>query len=274
MPFLHKYLGNPVLSFLGRLFFRAKVGDFHCGLRGFNRQRMLDLDLYTTGMEFASEMVIRSAIAGYRIDEAPTTLRPDGRSRPPHLRTWRDGWRHLRFLLMFSPRWLFLYPGFALFAFGLFTAGVLLPGPVAFGDGVVFDTHTFVASSISILIGLQIMSFGFIARRYASARGLLPQRERYSGLFSGVTLEKALIVAGLIFVAGLGGLVWSVGAWASVSFGPLEYPLVMRVLVLSLTGIAAGAQIAFTAFLASVMELPTARRLSPVGATDVELVRG
>ena len=152
MPLLHRYLGNPILSFLGRLFFFVKIGDFHCGLRGFNRDRILALGLRTTGMEFASEMVVRSALAGYRIAEVPTTLRPDGRSRPPHLRTWRDGWRHLRFLLMYSPRWLFFYPGLALLAFGLIGTVLLLPGRFYIGS-VGIDIHTFIVACISILLG-------------------------------------------------------------------------------------------------------------------------
>ena len=119
MPLLHRYLGNPVLSFVGRLLFRAKVGDFHCGLRGFDREAVRSLNLKTTGMEFASELVVKASLAGWRIAEVPTTLHPDGRGRPPHLRSWRDGWRHLRFLLLFSPRWLFLYPGLALLAVGI-----------------------------------------------------------------------------------------------------------------------------------------------------------
>ena len=130
MPFLHRYLGNPVLSFLGRLFFRIPIRDFHCGLRGFSRESILRLGLVTPGMEFASEMVAKAALAKLRVEEVPTTLRPDGRDRPPHLNTWRDGWRHLRFLLLFCPRWLFLYPGLTLLAVGLFGFAVLLHGPV------------------------------------------------------------------------------------------------------------------------------------------------
>ena len=172
MPALHRYLGNPGLSFLGRLFFGVRTGDFHCGLRGFDRDRVRVLDLRTTGMEFASEMVVRAALAAYRIEEVPTTLSPDGRSRPPHLRPWRDGWRHLRFLLIYSPRWLFLYPGLAILLAGMIGTAVLLPGAVSIA-GIVFDLHTFIVSCFAILVGLQSITFAVIARKYAAQRGLV-----------------------------------------------------------------------------------------------------
>ena len=169
MPLLHRYLGNPVLSFIGRLFFRIPVGDFHCGLRGFRRDRIADLGLTTTGMEFASEMVVHSALAGLAIREVPTTLSPDGRSRPPHLRTWRDGWRHLRFLLLFSPRWLFLYPGLLIMALGAVLVFTLLPGPMPLTQHVTLDIHSIVVGCLAVLIGAQCLSFGIIARRFAAS---------------------------------------------------------------------------------------------------------
>src|ERR1700760_3659962 len=153
MPFLHRYLGNPVLSFIGRLFFSIPVGDFHCGLRGFSRQSMLDLRLQSPGMEFASEMVVKAALNGLRIEETPTTLKPDGRSRPPHLKTWRDGWRHLRFLLLHSPKWLFVYPGLVLIFLGLAGAIALSAGAVRLTSGLELDIHTLTAACFSILIG-------------------------------------------------------------------------------------------------------------------------
>ena len=258
MPFLHRYLGNPVLSFLGKLFFRAKIGDFHCGLRGLNRDRIRALNLHTTGMEFASEMVINAALRNYQITEVPTTLKKDGRSRKPHLRTWHDGWRHLRFLLMFSPRWLFVYPGLALIIIGVAVAALLFPGPVHLADGVQLDIHTFIVAAMSILIGVESISFGLIAQRFAIAYGFLPQINRH-GVLDWLTLERGLIVAGLLVVLGSVGLVWSLVTWASVGFGLLEYAIVMRVLVASLTGIAAGMQLGFIAFLSSIMDLPLKR---------------
>jgi glycosyltransferase involved in cell wall biosynthesis len=258
MPFLHRYLGNPVLSFIGRLFFSARVGDFHCGLRGFNRERMMALDLRTTGMEFASEMVVRAALAGYRILEVPTTLKKDGRSRAPHLNTWRDGWRHLRFLLLYSPRWLFVYPGLLLLGFGLIGTALLLPGPVYVG-AVGIDIHTFIVACICILLGLQSISFAVVARRYGAARGFLPAPSSYVSVLSAFTLERLLLAALLLLALGLAGLIWCIGIWASARFGPLQYASLLRGLMLSLTAIAAAIQLAFTAFLAGIMDVPTQR---------------
>jgi hypothetical protein len=259
MPVLHRYLGNPVLSLVGRLFFRADIGDFHCGLRGIDRRRIIALGLFTRGMEFASEMVVSAALAGYAIAEVPTTLGRDGRSRPPHLDTWRDGWRHLRFLLMFSPRWLFLYPGAALVGAGTAAALLLFPGGVRIG-GVILDTHTFLVAAISILVGMQIVCFGLIARRFAAAYGFLPKSKLLPLFQSEVTLERGLIAAGLVTLAGCAGVLWALLSWASVDFGPLNYPAVTRVLVLSLVAIAGGIQLAFTSFLLGIMDIPLTRQ--------------
>lgn len=255
MPFLHRYLGNPVLSFIGRMFFFVPIGDFHCGLRAFARDRILALGLVSPGMEFASEMVVRAAIAGYTIEEVPTTLSPDGRSRPPHLRTWRDGWRHLRFLLLFCPRWLFFYPGLILIGFGAFLSLLLLPGPFAVTPGVALDVHSLVVGAFTTLIGLQAVSFAVIAQRFAVARGFLrasPSLRRFLGIF---TLERVLVGAAVILLAGIGGLIWSVAQWASAGFGPLEYGELLRVLTLSMTGIAIAFQLVLTAFLGAMIEI-------------------
>lgn len=256
MPFLHRYLGNPVLSWLGRLFFKIKIGDFHCGLRGFNRERILQIGLRTTGMEFASEMIVRAALLGFRIDEVPTTLSPDGRSRPPHLRTWRDGWRHLSFLLMYSPRWLFFYPGLLLLSTGVIGAAILLPGPVMI-DEIEFDIHSFIVACFLVLLGFQAISFSFVARRFAVSHRLIPPSLRYSPMLDRMTLERVLIVAGVFFLTGAVGFLWSVGQWASVSFGPLEYSSLLRVLILSMTTMAIGVQAAFIGFLSALTEVPT-----------------
>jgi glycosyltransferase involved in cell wall biosynthesis len=254
MPFLHRYLGNPVLSFLGRLFFGVKAGDLHCGLRGFNRQRMLDLNLRSTGMEFASEMVVRSALAGYAIAEVPIVLYPDGRSRPPHLRTWRDGWRHLRFLLMYSPRWLFLYPGLALLVFGIIGSSLLLPGPFFIGQ-VGIDIHTFIVACMCILLGTQSIGFAVVARRYGLNAGFVPASSPYASSLEALSLERMLIVAFGIFLLGVAGVTWCMAVWASAGFGPLQYAALLRLLVLSLTGIAVAVQLAFTAFLVGIMDI-------------------
>ena len=255
MPFLHRYLGNPVLSWLGRLFFDIPTGDFHCGLRGFSRDRIRALNLRTTGMEFASEMVVRASLAKYRIDEVPTTLKPDGRSRPPHLRTWRDGWRHLSFLLMYSPRWLFLYPGILLLTLGIGAGIFLFPGGKTIG-GVGFDIHTLIVSGFFLIIGTQAISFALLAQRFGAAHQIMPQ-SGFSWLLNSLTLERILIVAAALFLAGLTGLIASTLEWASTGFGPLEYTSMLRVLLLSMTVMTIGAQLAFTAFLSSIVEIPT-----------------
>lgn len=202
MPPLHRYLGNPVLTFVGRLFFRSPCRDFHCGMRGFRRDAIVDLDLRTTGMEFASEMVVRSTLEGLRIDEVPTTLRPDGRTRSPHLRTWRDGWRHLRFLLLYSPRWLFLYPGLVLLVLGLGLGAVLMFGPIEL-FGYTFDVAALVYAMAVALIGYQAVLFGVFARAFAMNEGLLPVTGGVQRAFRLVTLERGIAVGTLMFVVGL-----------------------------------------------------------------------
>ncbi len=254
MPFLHRYLGNPVLSFLGRLLFRIPVGDFHCGLRGFSREAALKLRLKSTGMEFASEMVVKAAFHGLRMAEVPTVLSPDGRSRPPHLKTWRDGWRHLKFLLLHSPTWLFVYPGFALILLGMVGAVMLSRGSVHIGR-VELDIHTMIVSCFAVLIGAQLVSFGALARRYAMVEGFVPGPAKFQGLILGMTLEPLLRVAGVIMFGGVIGCVWAVSSWAHSGFGPILYFSVLRVLAPSLTAVAVAAQLAATAFLTSLLTI-------------------
>ena len=256
MPFLHRYLGNPVLSLIGRLFFHTHVKDFHCGLRGFDRARMQALDLRTSGMEFASEMVVASALNNYRIAEVAISLKKDGRSRPPHLQTWRDGWRHLQFLLIYSPRWLFVYPGAAILLFGLMVSGLLLPGPLRISQQVVLDIHTLIIASMAILVGVQCIGFGLVARRFAASYQLLPD----SALLAYLTPRRLIIVAGGMTVSGLAGVVWAVAIWVHTGFGALTEPIVARVLVLSSAGIASGVQLAFLTFLSHVIDLPLVRQ--------------
>jgi hypothetical protein len=256
MPFLHRYLGNPVLSFIGRAFFHAKIGDFHCGLRGFRRDAILGLDLRSSGMELASEMVVRAAMVNLTIAEVPTRLAVDGRSRPPHLRTWHDGWRHLRFLLMFSPRWLFLYPGLALMALGALGVAVLFPGPLMISADFGLDDHTFLVSAIAVLVGVQVAGFGVIARHFATAHALLPRSRPLAALLSVISLERGLMIAAGVVCAGVAGVGWSLWQWALVDFGPLTAPVVMRVLTFALVLIAIGVQQAFTFFLLGVIDMP------------------
>jgi glycosyltransferase involved in cell wall biosynthesis len=254
MPFLHRYLGNPVLSFLGRLLFRIPVGDFHCGLRGFSRESVLKLRLKSTGMEFASEMVVKAAFHGLTMAEVPTVLSPDGRSRPPHLKTWRDGWRHLKFLLLHSPTWLFIYPGFALILMGLLGSAMLSFGSVHIGH-IELNIHTLIVSCFAVLIGAQLVAFGALARRYAMVEGFVPGPANFQRLILGMTLEPVLRVAGVIMFLGVAGFVWSVASWAQSGFGPILYDGVLRVLVPSLTAVAVAAQLAATAFLTSLLTI-------------------
>jgi hypothetical protein len=252
MPPLHRYLGNPVLSTVGRVFFGAPVGDFHCGLRGFERGAMLGLDLRAPGMEFASEMVVKATMQGLRIAEVPTTLSPDGRSRPPHLRSWRDGWRHLRFLLVFCPRWLFLYPGAALFALGLATMMALLPGPRTLG-GVVFDVHTLLYAAGATVMGFQAVQFWVFARIYGGLEGVVPEARRLTAALARFGLEPALILAGVLVLAGLGLGFGALARWGAEGFGPLGGFGAMRLVIASVTAMLLGLQLAFGAFFVAVL---------------------
>ena len=256
MPFLHRYLGNPVLTAIGRLLFSSPVKDFHCGLRGFNRQSVLDLHLQTTGMEFASEMVVHASLAGLRIEEVPTTLKKDGRSRPPHLRTWRDGWRHLRFLLLHSPRWTFAYPGLALLALGAVGALALAGGPVSLSSTVSVDVHTFLVACMAMFVGAQSLTFGLIARRYAERAGILPPSRRLGKMLDRIDLELLLQSAAVLALVGIGGMAWSFYSWSQTGFGSLSGHSLLRPLIVSTCAIAAAVQFAFSSFLLGILDLP------------------
>lgn len=254
MPFLHRYLGNPVLSAIGRLFFQSPVRDFHCGLRGFRKEAILGLDLRTTGMEFASEMVVKASLFGLKIAEVPTTLSPAGRSRPPHLRTWQDGWRHLRFLLLYSPRWLFLYPGFFLMLVGGLISGALLPGPIDIGN-TRFDIHTLLYSSMAVVVGYQIILFAVFTKVFAIMEGLLPEDRRLNRLFKVIRLEEGLIIGGLLVAAGatLTGLAY--WRWRLASFGDLIPAETFRVAIPAVVLLIVGVQTIFSSFFLSVLGL-------------------
>ncbi len=255
MPFLHRYLGNPVLSMIGRVFFKVPVGDFHCGLRGFHRESLLALGLSSPGMEFASEMVVKSSLNGLKISEVPTTLAVDGRSRAPHLKTWRDGWRHLRFLLLHSPEYLFLVPGILLMAAGVAGAFLLSQGSVRLTRTISLDVHTLVVASFAILIGAQLVMFGGLARRYSVMEGVLPPSRGSQGLVLGLTLETILQGALGLLLLGCAGTGWAIFGWAQSGFGPIPYNNVMRLLVPSLTAMALAIQLGASGFLASVFTL-------------------
>jgi glycosyltransferase involved in cell wall biosynthesis len=250
MPPLHKYLGNPVLTWIGRLFFPSPCGDFHCGLRGFRKAAIEKLDLRTTGMEFASEMVVKASLHKMRIAEVPTTLSPDGRSRPPHLRSWRDGWRHLRFLLLYSPRWLFLYPGLLLMLLGLMFGLWLLPGARG-----IFDIHTLLFAATAILVGFQAVAFAIFTKVFAISEGLLPEDRRLNRVFRYINLEVGLIVGGALLLIGIAGSIYAFSAWEANLFGPLEPSQTMRIVIPSVTCLALGVQMIFASFFLSVLGL-------------------
>jgi glycosyltransferase involved in cell wall biosynthesis len=262
MPALHRYLGNPVLSTVGRIFFRSPCGDFHCGLRGFDRDVVLALDLQSPGMEFASEMVVKATIRRLRIAEVPTTLSPDGRSRPPHLKSWRDGWRHLRFLLLFSPRWLFLLPGAALFLAGLAMMIWLLPAP-RYVAGVTLDIHTLFYASLAVVVGFHSMLFWVFAKVYGMREGIVPPDPRFNAMMRLVTLEVGLIVGGVLLLFGLALGIYALGAWGSAEFGELSPERTMRLVIPSGTAILLAFQIAYGAFLLSVLEIRSRRQVGP-----------
>ena len=254
MPPLHKYLGNPVLTWVGQLFFSSPAGDFHCGLRGFRRDSILKLDLQTTGMEFASEMVVKASLYKLRITEVPTVLSPDGRSRPPHLRTWRDGWRHLRFLLLYSPRWLFLYPGTALMIGGLIVSIWLLPGPQKIG-GISFDVHTLLYGAIAIIIGFQAVTFAFFTKVFAISEKLLPEDPKLNKIFRYVTLETGLIIGVTQILIGIVGSFLSLTIWRETAFGSLDSSKTLRLVIPSLTCLTVGLQMVLSSFFLSVLSL-------------------
>jgi glycosyltransferase involved in cell wall biosynthesis len=252
MPPLHRYLGNPVLTGIGRLFFKCPVRDFHCGLRAFRKDKIEGLQLRTLGMEFASEMVVKAAIFGLRVTEIPTTLSPDGRNRAPHLRTWQDGWRHLRFLLLYSPRWLFLYPGMALMLLGLITGAWLLPGPRMIG-AIEFDIHTLLFAAMTVLIGFQSILFATLSKVFAISEGLLPQDAHLNRLFAYISLEIGLLVGVLLAVAGTSA--WAIGLelWRVHHFGPLDPEKTLRIVIPGIVLFTLGFQIILSSFFLSVL---------------------
>jgi glycosyltransferase involved in cell wall biosynthesis len=252
MPPLHRYLGNPVLSSIGRIFFGIPVRDFHCGLRAFRRDPILALNLRTTGMEFASEMVVKSSLAGLRMTEVPTTLSPDGRSRPPHLRSWRDGWRHLRFLLLFSPRWLFLYPGVVTFFIGLIISLWLLPGPQTIGRWT-FDVDTLTYSLGLVLIGAHISVFAVSARVFGTQEGFLPPNPKFERIFNYVNLEVGLIFGVALLLIGLCILGFALHIWHATGFGDLSAQRMLRLTLPSATCMMLGVEAIFGSFFLSLL---------------------
>ena len=254
MPPLHKYIGNPILSAAGRIFFSIPVRDFHCGLRAFRRDAILALNLRTTGMEFASEMVVKSSLAGLRMTEVPTTLSPDGRSRPPHLRSWRDGWRHLRFLLLYSPRWLFFYPGVAAFVLGAVLSAALLPGPLRVG-AFNFDVDTLTYALGLVLIGAHITVFAVSAKVFGTQEGFLQPNPRFERLFKVITLETGVLAGCLLLLLGAGILGYAIYLWHAAAFGALSPTRMLRLTLPSATLLLLGVEVIFSSFFLSLLGL-------------------
>lgn len=254
MPWSHRWVGNPVLSLISRLFFHTPVGDAHCGLRGFRKDAYERMKLRATGMEFASEMVIKASLKGMRIAEVPVKLRPDGRSRPPHLRTWRDGWRHLRFMLLFSPRWLFLYPGLALFAVGMVLSAILLGGPVHVG-GLRLDIHTLLVASFLALIGYQLVLFAIFTKIFAIQSGFHQPYPLLESVSRYITLEVGLAAGALMVLVGVIALILAVASWGAVGFGSLDPSLTMREVIPAVVLLALGTQTVFASFFISILSI-------------------
>lgn len=277
MPALHRYVGNPVLSFMGRLFFGSHVGDFHCGLRAFRRERILALDLQSGGMEFATEMIVRATLLGLNVAEVPTTLSPDGRSRPPHLRTWRDGWRHLRFLLLYSPRWLFLNPGLVLMALGLLIGIPVTIAPLRI-DNVTFDTGSLLGAAVCFIIGVQSVLFALLTKIYATEEGFLPRSQRLNRIFKVATLERGLLVGGILGSLGIAGFVLALLLWHGHHFGVLDPDRSLRLVVPSFTALVVSCQIILASLFGSILGIDRIRAMpepehEPLTSSSLEAPR-
>ena len=251
MPPLHKYIGNPVLSFIGRLFYPSSIGDFHCGLRGYRRESILKLGLCTTGMEYASEMVVKATLYKLKIAEVPTTLKKDGRSHPPHLRSFRDGWRHLKFLLMHSPNWLFMYPGVALLVLGLLMTIGLMFGPISIGS-VTLDIHTMLYGSAFAIIGASTIQFSLFTKTYAKKSGFIPVDDKE---ISKLTEDRVILTGGILLGLGIVATILALVLWSKNSFGALDPQHIMRLTIPALTCMAIGVQMMFGGFFIGILNI-------------------
>ena len=269
MPPLHRYLGNPVLSAVGRIFYKTPVKDFHCGLRGFSADAIRQLQLSSTGMDFASEMVIKASVFGLKISEVPTTLSPDGRSRPPHLRSWRDGWLHLKLLLTLAPYWLFFYPGIALVGFGTIAFTRLMLGPVNIGS-VSFDVASLVLASALILIGTQMIWFHLLARLFSVRAGQLPTSASFEKLRARINVDNACIVGGALLVCSLLSLVAAVGFWGKLGFGDLDAGVIVRAASVVVISASLGIQAITSGFLWGLLEQKI-KSTEPASVRDAQL---
>jgi glycosyltransferase involved in cell wall biosynthesis len=261
MPPLHQYLGNPILSGFGKLFFKTPINDFHCGLRGFSKESALKMDLHSSGMEFASEMVIKASLLKMNICEIPTTLSPDGRDRPPHLQTWRDGWRHLRFMLIYSPRWLFLYPGIFMMLIGLILSTWTFFSPITI-NSVEFDIHSLLYFNAIILIGFNMVLFSIQSRYYGHRVGLLPKSEKISKFVNHFTLERGLFLGIILIFLGFSMALWAFSIWAQSQFGNINPRSTMRIAIPSISIILMGTQTIFSSFFISILGIKTKKIIS------------
>jgi glycosyltransferase involved in cell wall biosynthesis len=262
MPWKNRWIGNPVLTTIGRVFFKCPAHDFHSGLRGFTKTAYYKMELQTTGMEFASEMAIKGTLKGLRISEVPITLFKDGRSRPPHLKPWRDGWRHLRFMLLYSPRWLFLIPGLLIALASLGLAAALSLGNLRVG-GIVLDVGTLTVACMTVIIGFQLVAFAFFTKVFAVAEKLLPEDPKMNGLFKVFTLERGIVFGLLVVLAGILLLAHAVWVWRQAGFGLLNSEDNLRRLLPAATMIVLGIQTIFSSFFMSVLGLKTVSRKPP-----------
>ncbi len=253
MPWSHRFIGNPVLSFIGRLFFKSNIRDFHCGLRGYNRDRILDLQLRTTGMEYASEMVVMSELAGYKIIEVPTTLKKDGRSRPPHLRSFHDGWRHLKFLLMYSPRWLFLYPGIILIIVGLLGGITLSIGQMTVGREV-FGIHTLLYCMISIILGVNIVYFYTFTKLYAETSNFIP-KDKSINIIASIGEDKGVLIGFILSAVGLISSLVSFVIWKNTGFSEMVPEKLMRIVLPAATMLEVGVETMFASFFMGILKI-------------------
>lgn len=254
MPKLHRYFGNPFLSFIGRLFFNSNLGDFYCGLRGFRKDAFEKMKVNSRGMEFALEMVVKSTIYNLKIKEIPTTLSPDGRSRKPHLRTFRDGWRSLRFFLLYSPRWLFLIPGLILFIVGSLLSVALIFSRIEV-MGAVLDVHTLLFAHLAALLGMEMVFFYVFAKVYAVTNNFLPESKTYDTIRRIFTLEKGLVIGLVILLSGLGLSGYSFFSWSDTGFGELDYTNTMRLVMPAVLLIAMGFQMILYSFFLSILSI-------------------
>ena len=254
MPWKHRWIGNPVLSALGKLFFSSPVSDFHCGLRAFRRKTIMSLGLQTSGMEFASEMVVKATLNKLKISQIPITLRCDGRSRSPHIRSWRDGWRHLRFMLLYSPNWLFILPGLVLAIIGAVGFGLLLSKPLKVG-AITFDLNSLLVASVCMLTGFQVLAFGLFIKAYTVNVGLLPGKAYWKRIVTGYAVEWGIVIGVILIITGLSYLISAVLYWKASGFGPLPYQTSLRMVILSVTLIGLGIQAFVYGFALNILGL-------------------